>query len=150
MQSPAVSSLEAIQPGLEAAVWAEPELDRGQHLLRHIGQLLRADAKLYVVVSNWLAAVLPEWQEEGCRPAKRPAGLRRMRTWLRREGFALVELVGFHGPRSILWGYASRWMERLGRGDWADRCHFKMRAEYVVSGWQAICTPVSVAVSGRR
>jgi hypothetical protein len=146
---PAVRTLEAIEPPLQTIVWAEPEMETGQQVMRRIGHLLRADARLCVVVSDWLAAFLPEWRGQKGQPARRPAGLRRTYTWLRQAGFEVEQVSAFHGPQSIAWGYASRFMLRLGRGDWADRCHFQMRAQYTVYGWQGLLSPVSVVVAKR-
>ncbi len=140
---------EANRPWLTSAVWAEPEWEKGQKDLAWLARMLILGGHLYVIASNWLSRFLPEWTKWDERPAQRLAGFLHTRAWLRREGFVLEGLYGFHGPQSILWGFASRWMARLGPGDWADRCHFQMRAVYVESGWQSLLAPVVLAVAKR-
>jgi len=133
-----------------AAIWAEPEKGDGEAALGHIRPTLQPGGRLWVVTSGQLCRFLPEWQRAKDRPARDPARLRQVIRWLRGGGFTVEALYGFHGPASILWGYVFRLMERLGRGDLADRCHFAMRARYVVSGWQAFWCPVGVAVAARK
>lgn len=58
--------------------------------------------------------------------------------WLRQGGFTVAVLYSFHSLESIFWGYAFRLMERLGRGDLADRCPLQMGTGCVVSGRQAL------------
>ena len=132
---------------VQAAIWAEPEREGGQGILEGIVQGLAPGGRLYVIVSGWLARFLPEWQAAGARPARQRAGwwwtLRR----LRQAGLATEELYGFQVPASLLWGYTGLALERLGRTDWADRCHFRMRAEYVARGRMALVTPVGVFVA---
>lgn len=127
------------------AIWAEPEWIGGAQALCNIRETLLPGAKLYVICSGWLARFLPEWQQSHNRPSEHPIGLRQAISWLRHSDFAMEALYGFHGPQSIFWGYASRWMESLGRGNLADRCLFQMRATYVVHGWQAFLAPVGLA-----
>jgi hypothetical protein len=132
------------------ALWAEPDREDSERVLKHLGRMLRPGGHLYVVASGRLARFLPEWRRDQDRPGERRAGLLPTLRLLPAAGFTAEAVFGFHGPMSILWSYASRIVERLGRGDCADRCHFKMRAEYVVRGWQAAWTPVSVAVTRRH
>nr|MBC7245834.1 hypothetical protein [Chloroflexota bacterium] len=132
------------------AIWAEPELADDRQVPERVRQALLPGGKLCVIFSSRLARFLPEWQGNGERPDKHPLGLQQVMQWLRHGDFAIEVLYGFHGPRSILWGYAFRLMERLGRGDLADRCLHRMRAGYVVSGWQALWAPVGVAVARRK
>lgn len=143
------STLETNQSWLGAVVWAEPEWEGGQELLPWIGEVLLPGSNLYVIASSWLSRFLPEWAQLDDRPAQRRAGILHTWAWLRRAGFVCERLYGFHGPLSALWGYASRWMAQLGRGDWADRCHFQMRAGYIVRGWQSLLAPVVVVVAKR-
>jgi hypothetical protein len=145
-----VQTLESLDVQTKAIVWAEPERTSGEQALRHIHRMLLPGGHLYVIASGWLARFLPEWRRNDDRPGERPVGLRRTIKWLRQGRFTVEGLYGFHGPESILWGYAFRLMERLGRGGLADRCHFKMRAGYVVGGWQALWTPVGMMVARRQ
>jgi hypothetical protein len=148
---PATFSLSPPHPShAHCAIWAEPEWNNREQVLKQIARMLHAEGHLYVIASGWLARFLPEWQRNGNRPGQRPVGLRRTIGWLQEGGFTIRGWHGFHGPQSILWGYASRWMEQLGRGDLADRCLFRMRATYVVQGWQAFLVPVSLAWAQRR
>lgn len=132
------------------AIWAEPERIGGVQALCDLREMLLPGAKLYVISSGWLARFLPEWRQKHGRPSEHPVGLRRVISWLRHSDFAIEALYGFHGPWSIFWGYASRWIERLGRGDLADRCLFQMRATYVVRGGQAFLAPVGLACAQWR
>jgi hypothetical protein len=141
---------EAREPvAVPVAVWAEPEREGGKQVLKHIHQMLLPGGRLHIIASGWLARFLPEWRRDDDRPVQRPVGLRQAVKWLQQGGFAVEALYGFHGPASILWAYAFRLLESLGRGDLADRCLFQMRAEYVVSARQAMWTPIGVAVARR-
>lgn len=131
----------------KVAVWAEPEQGVGARVVKGIGQMLLPGGQLYVIVSGWLARFLPEWKQADWQPVERRAGLWLTTRRLRQAGFRVEGLWGFHCPVSILWGYARHLMARLGRDDLAARCHFKMRAEYVVSGWQTFLSPVGVVVA---
>ncbi len=133
-----------------AIIWAEPDLHFPVAVLGKIRRLLLPGGRLYVVVSGGLAGALPEWQEadrqrpvEG-RPAPNPAGLLWTLKHLRRSGFTIESVYGFHSPRSIFWSLAQRIFSFWGRDDVADRCHFRMRADYVVQGVAALWTPVAV------
>lgn len=134
----------------KAAVWAGPEQQDGEQVLEQVDQVLVPEGCLYIVTSGWLARFLPEWQRDADRPGERPASPQHTAGWLRRGGFVVESAQGFHGPESTLWGYTSRLMAALGRGDLADRCYFQMRARYVVSGWQARLAPVVVLVARKR
>ncbi len=142
-------AMETNQPWLRSVVWAEPERESGQKDLAKLGRMLPLRSDLYVIASNWLSRFLPEWANVDDHPAQCRTGFLHTRAWLQRAGFVLERLYGFHGPQSILCGYASRWMAQLGRYDWADRCHFRMRAGYVVTGWESLLAPVVLAVARR-
>jgi len=141
---------EEVPPPVAAAIWAEPERGDGGPTLKHIRRMLQPTGRLWVITSGRLSHFLPEWRRAEDRPARDPAGWRQALRSLRQSGFAIQARYGFHSPVSILWSYAFRLMERLGRSDLADRCLFQMRAEYVVSGWQALLVPVGVIVAKRR
>jgi len=145
-----VETSERLNVRTKTALWAEPEMEDGQQVLEHIAQVLLPGGKLYVIASGWLARFLPEWKQVDRRPSERPAALWPTVKWLRQAGFKVKALWGFHGPWSILCGFASRWLAHLGRSDWADRCHFHMRAQYIVRGPQALLAPVGVAVARRK
>lgn len=145
-----VQTLERLNIQTKTVMWAEPEREGGEQVLKRINQMLFPGGHLYTIASGWLARFLPEWQHHDDRPGERPAGLWQTTKWLRQGGFTVEAMCGFHGPKSIIWGYAFRLMERLGRSDLADRCLFKMRAVYVVSGRQAMWTPVSVILTRKR
>lgn len=144
-----------VEPGIDdlrrglAAAWAEPEAESGEQVLAQIVAWLPVDGQLYVVSSGRLARQVPEWQGSSERPAVRPAGLRLVRQWLRDSGWDLKAVYGFHPPPSVVWGYASRLMERLHRPDLADRCQLQMRAGYIGRGQWASLAPVRV-ISGQR
>lgn len=130
-------------------VWAEPEQATGAQALQNMRQLLDRDSRLYVIVSQPLARLLPEWRGAGQLPATRPAGLRRTIGWLQEQGWSIVQMYGFHGPTSIMWEMVGRLMDRAGRADLADRCHFKMRDTYIVGGAQVVLAPVAVLAATR-
>jgi hypothetical protein len=150
LELPDSQTLQRAERGVKTAVWATPDTKSGRQVLDRLGSMLLPRGGLYVIVSGWLARFLPEWQAGDGLRSERPAGLRRTTRWLRQAGFIVEAQYGFHGPASTVWGLASRLMSRLGRLDWSDRCHFRMRAKYVVGGWQAIWTPVSVSVARRQ
>jgi hypothetical protein len=133
-----------------AAVWAEPEGGDGERRLAEIGKSLAPGGRLCVIVSGWLRWGLPEWQGEEGRPAAQPVGLGGAVAWLRRTGFAVEGVVGFHGPQSLVWGFASRLPAAVGRADLVDRCYAAMRKTYVVRGWQARWAPVAVVLARKR
>jgi hypothetical protein len=145
-----VQTLERLDVQTKTVMWAEPEQESSEQVLKHIHQMLLPSGHLYVIASGWLARFLPEWRGHDDPPGEHPVGLRRTTRWLQQSGYRIEAMYGFHGPMSILWGYAFRLMERLGRGDLADRCLFKMRAGYVVNHWQAMWTPVSVIFARKQ
>ena len=130
-------------------VWAEPEQASGAQALRNLQRLLGRDGCLYVIVSQPLARLLPEWRGDRRPPAAGSAGLRRTIGWLRQQGWSIVQMYGFHGPSSIVWEWVGRLMARVGRADLADRCHFKMRDTYIVGGAQVALAPVAVLAATR-
>jgi len=130
-------------------VWAEPEQTTGVQALQNLQRLLGRDGCLYVIVSQPLARLLPEWHGDSQPPATSPAGLRRTIGWLRQQGWSIMQLYGFHSPASIVWEATGRLMDRAGRADLADRCHFKMRDTYIVGGAQVALAPVAVLAATR-
>jgi hypothetical protein len=134
----------------QSIIWAEPEQESLERTAQEIVQALAPGAPLYVIVSGWLARFLPEWRAASRLPASGRAGWWRTLYGLRQAGLATEALYGFQTPLSLLWGYSSRALEGLGRADWADRCHFRMRAHYVVRGWTALLAPVGVFVAKKR
>ena len=150
LELPESQALRPAELEAKAAVWATPDGKSAQQVLDRIGPMLPPGGKLYVIAAGWLARFLPEWKADDGLRSERRLGLRRTTGWLRQAGFIIEAQYGFHGPSSTLWGLAARLMARLGRVGWSDRCHFRMRAEYVVGGWQAIWTPVSVSVARRQ
>ena len=147
---PDICQLESMNTEATTIVWAEPEGDSGEQILGQIHLGLAPGGRLQVITSGWLARYLPEWRRGGDRPGEHPVGLRQTTKWLRQHGFTIEGLYGFHGPSSILWGYASRLIGGAGRNDLADRWHFKMRAEYVVTGRQAIWSPINMVKAKRQ
>jgi hypothetical protein len=151
-----LSTLETLDVKTRAVVWAEPEPQYHARILKVIRRMLLPGGELYVISSNGLAGILPEWQQVGSkhigntsRPAQHPAGLRQTLIYLRKTGFTIERLYGFRGPLSVFWAGMYYLAGYLGRQDWADRFHFKMRTEYVVQGAAALWTPVSVAYAYR-
>jgi hypothetical protein len=134
---------------IQVGVWAEPERETGEQMLRQIQDRMDPSSRLYVITSQALSRLLPEWRTESQGPAAHPAGLRRTAGWLRRTGWAVSYVYGFHGPASIFWEQAGRLMARTGRPDIADRYHFKMRDAYIVSGAQVLLAPVVVLAATR-
>lgn len=128
-------------------VWAEPEPEGSDAVLGAIGRNLSAGGSLYAVSSSGLARALPEWKQDAAPGGRRPLGPRRTLALLRAATFVIEEMYGFHGPASVAWSYLSRAAAGIGRADLADRCHFQMRATYVVSGWLSLLAPVCVIVA---
>jgi hypothetical protein len=116
--------------------------------IEQMHQLLRPGDRVVVVAANWLARVLPELPRHS-DPASQPASTGEVVSRLREGGYTVQAICGFHGPNSILWEYAGRLFERLGRPDIADRMHFRMRATYACEGRQAHFAPISVVVGKR-
>ncbi|MBN1137159.1 MAG: hypothetical protein JXM73_11270 [Anaerolineae bacterium] len=138
-----------LDPDMGAAVWAEPIRANARVTLQAIRQALIPGGPLYILVSGWLARFLPEWKAGETRTGGIPLGWDSLRR-ARQAGFAIEKQYGFHPPTSVAWGYMSRMMDRLGRGDLADRCLFKMRACYVVAGWRASWTPLRLIVTRKE
>jgi hypothetical protein len=144
---PNITAAEAMERPASVAIWAEPEPDTAAYLRQSVLRSLEREGRLCIINSGWLARRLPEWTRLEGRPASRPVALRQVRRWLQSSAFTIEATVGFHGPLSILWGYRHHLAQRLGRPDVADRCHFKMRAEYVTRGWRAAFSPVCVIIA---
>ena len=68
---------------------------------------------------------------------------------LKRNGFVIDAVYGFHGLTTIFWGYVFRLADRVGRSDLADRCRIKMRATVVEQGWATRFAAVKLVI-GRR
>ncbi|MBN1954927.1 MAG: hypothetical protein JW900_07735 [Anaerolineae bacterium] len=130
-------------------VWAEPQGVGDERVLAAIQQALLPEGRLWVIVSGWLARALPEWRA-GDPPAARPGGIRRTVRLVRRHGFDVEAVYGFHGPAAIFWGVVSRPMGWIGRHDLADRCLFRMRANYVAVGKSATLAPVGVITARKE
>ena len=77
-----LSTLETLDVKTRAVVWAEPEPQYQARILKAIHRMLLPRGELYVIASNGLAGILPEWQQADSRrmgnisrPAQHPAGL---------------------------------------------------------------------------
>jgi hypothetical protein len=116
--------------------------------IEQIHQLLRPGDRVVVVAANWPARFLPELPRHS-DPANQPASSHEVVSRLREGGYTVQAMYGFHGPSSIVWGYAAHLFERLGRAEIADRLHFRMRAAYACEGRQAHFAPISVVVAKR-
>ena len=124
-----------------ALIWAEPEEDSWQITLEDIRRL--GPPVILVMGTTWMRRLLPEWQNAAHPPAPSPLGSPgRVARALHKMGYTVHDTYGFHGPRSLLWGTASRLPAALGRRDLVDRCFAAMRRAYVVHGWQARWAPV--------
>jgi hypothetical protein len=117
-----------------AILWAEPEAGSAGVVAGQLRRLAEPGAGLWVLATNGLRRFLPAWGAEP-RPATSPLSPRGVLKLLREAGWGVVDRVGFHGLRSIAWGYALRLAESLGRPDWGDRCRLGMRAAYQEEGW---------------
>jgi len=133
-----------------AVVWGEPQLEDGERWLAAIRGALAPGGRLWVVTSGWLRRGLPEWKWEGNGPAIRPTGPGWVLARLRKNHFDVEVVYGFHGPRSLAWGFAGRLPAVAGRQDLVDRCLAAMRESYVVKGWQARWAPVGIVRARRR
>lgn len=135
---------------IESAIWAEPDRLHGKEYFSLLQEHFSSGSSLIIITSNFLARMLPEWNRPDGLSGNSPAGSSRTIRWLRQNGFSLVKMYGFHGLLSTFWGYAFRAMMMLRRPDLADRCLYKMRETYCVTGWQAKFAPVSVLVARRK
>jgi hypothetical protein len=133
----------------QTLAWAEPERDTCRAVLASLRN--SGPRAVLVLGTSWLRRLLPEWQAGEWQPAAAPVGsMGRITEALRRAGYAVRETYGFHGPRSLLWGTASRLPAALGRDDLVDRWFAAMRRAYVVRGWQARWAPVWMIVGELR
>ena len=131
-----------------ALIWAEPEEEAWRVTLGDIRQL--EPPVILVMGTTWLRRLLPEWQNAASPPAASPLGsMGRVAKALHEMGYTVQDTYGFHGPRSLLWGIATRLPAALGRHDLVDRCFAAMRWEYVVHGWLARCSAVWVVIGQR-
>jgi hypothetical protein len=131
------------QAAFPTAVWVAPGCRDGRQVAESAHRLLLPGGCLYVIFSG----LMSRFQPNGSRPTDTSTQLQQVCKWLRRAGFVLHDLYGFHGPASARWGRMFLLLERFGRGDLADRCHFRMRGEYVVTGWQAGWSPLGVLIA---
>lgn len=134
------------QAAFPTAVWVAPDCRDGRQVVARAHRLLLPDGCLYVIFHGWMSRL----QRNGNRLADTSVQLRQVVGWLRQAGFLPQDLYGFYGPASVLWGQAFRLLERCGRSDLADRCRFRMRGEYVVTGWQAEWSPLGVLVARKE
>jgi hypothetical protein len=134
---------------VHSAIWIEPDF-ADERVLRRMRMTLMPGGTLYLVVSGYLARLRRGVAQDRGWPIQRPAGWRRTMRWLREAGFTVTSLYGFQGAESLTWACAARLAEHLGRDDLADRCHFRMRAEYVVTGRLASVATVAMIVARRR
>jgi hypothetical protein len=145
----ASSIMDSAMAEAQTLVWAEPEKDTWQTILADVGNV--GPSALLVLGTTWLRRLLPEWQAADRLPAAGPvASTRRMTTALPRIGYAVSAIYGFHGPRSLLWGTASRLPAMLGRDDLVDRCFAGTRQHVVSSGWAGRLCPACLIVARRK
>jgi hypothetical protein len=142
----ASSIMDSAMAEAQTLVWAEPERDTWQAILAYVRNV--GPGALLVLGTTWLRRLLPEWQAPDALRAAAPLGsLRRISAALPGLGYAVSATYGFHGPRSLLWGTASRLPAVLGRDDLVDRCFAGMRDDLVTRGWQARCATVWLLVA---
>ncbi|MCP4536824.1 MAG: hypothetical protein GY832_06730 [Chloroflexi bacterium] len=131
-------------------VWAEPEVQTWKSILSDIHQLAPSAARLYVLGTTRLRRLLPEWGQATSLPALEPLNSSRaVARALSRRGWIVEQMVGFHGPLSLLSGAVSRLPAALGRDDLVDRCFAALRQTYIVRGWQTKWVPVWMLVAKR-
>lgn len=137
----ASSIMDSAMAEAQTLVWAEPEMDTWQAILANLRNF--EPSAVLVLGTTWLRRLLPEWRDVEQQPAAAPvASISRIATALPRLGYAVSVIYGFHGPRSLLWGSASRIPAAFGRDDLVDRCFGAMRHDFVVRGWLARWAPV--------
>jgi hypothetical protein len=137
------ASIPACDSSFPTVIWAEPE---STHLDR-VNRLTAPGGKLLIVSPGWSARFLPEaaYVDRAAFP------LREQPVWrlLRRNGFVIDAVYGFHGLTTIFWGYMFRLADGVGRSDLADRCRIKMRSTVVEQGWATRFAAVKLVI-GRR
>lgn len=119
-------------------IWAEPELPTAAALLAHLPH----HCDLWIITSNPLARRIPDWHT-ATPPASAPCGSVGTLRLVRHAGYT-THCYGMHGIASIAAGEIGRLLARLHRDDLADRWAARMRAAYLVQGWQARLAPVAV------
>jgi hypothetical protein len=111
-------------PPFQVAIWAEPTRDTAPHLCRELYENLLPGGELLVVVSGALGRFLPVHES-------RSLGDARTLKLLQQQGFLIAHTESYHSILSIMWSYAFRLAQRLGREDWGARCLVQMRRVYV-------------------
>ena len=109
-------------------LWVEPPSAHIDTALERICERLMADGKLLVLAHGRVSSI---------------------RQSVERGGFRIETRQGLHAPASYFWGAVGLLLAQFKRDDLADRCHFKMRASYVVEGWQASLAPLVLLVAER-
>lgn len=135
---------------VEAVIWADPAR---QGAAEHLGLAVRALApggSLLVIVAGPLARLAPRPPRGLVLAPAAALGVARLGRLLRGAGLAVEEVQGYGGAASACWGLAGATMERLGRGDLADRYLARQREELAVGGAQAALAPLAVVVARRR
>jgi len=113
--------------------WAEPQNDMADSTAAALRQVASPQAQLYIVVSSFLRGYLPAWQQEP-HPAQNPLSGVTIPGLLRRAGWQVEQVLGFHSPSAVLWSLAMRSARLVGRPDWEDRARLAMRAAYRQEG----------------
>jgi hypothetical protein len=124
-------------------IWAEPEIESTEEVIRSLGRMAEPGAQLKVITSSLLHHFLPAWQTQP-HPARKPSLPGSVTRLLRAAGWKISNQIVFHGPRSIFWSLFSRAAEQLGRPDWADRGLFAMRSSYREPGWLWPAAPLTL------
>ncbi len=119
-------------------IWAEPEQPTAASLLAQ----MPPRCELWLITANPLARRLPEWHT-ATPPATAPCGSAMLLRLVRHAGYT-THCYGMHSIASIAYGEVGRLLARLHRHDLADRWAARMRAAYLVQGWQAHLAPVAV------
>lgn len=90
---------------------------------------LRPSSSVHLVTNGPLARFLPD--SHWFLGASRDFSSSYIRRVARDAGYRITEELGIHGIPSVAWHYAAVVAETVGRTDWKDRFHVRMRERFV-------------------
>jgi hypothetical protein len=149
MDTPPIQSLEGQTDMVKTVIWAAPQADDVESILASIHKILDPDGKLYIIAGGTLSRFLEGVLHFDDQAVGLPVNYRQLIQSLKHHQYHIETIQGFHGLISIIWSYAFRLMNALGKPHLADRCFYRMRATYAVDGWQKALTTLNVIVANK-
>lgn len=138
-----LGTLQLVSPHV---IWTEPINQDTVQTALEIRKHLTPGGQLFVMTTGRLSRFQTSTKSNP-HSTVGAAGLTKTLQLLKQAEFNVSEMVGFHSPRSIAWGFASRLAARFDRADLADRWLVRMRASFVLSGFWARFATVNVIVA---